>query len=1064
MSEVAAQRAPTGPGGARSATKYVKALNQLSDEAEIEKAIRQTFQEAQRTVAVHKTQVTVLKAIMNRCRELGLADDFNRLFCMMVNKILAVKRNEPAGDRIVKYISSFTTAINPASQNKGENEEEEAASVDIDPEEEHAFSEFIGTLTKHLVRGMDSSNKDVRYRVCHLLSHLMHNMSSIDKELYDTMSEELLNRIYDKDPGVRVKAITTLASFQEQDGSDVLSDAAKRIRVIMQNDPKPEVRRACLRQLEKSEFTNSYLFERARDVNPINRRMVFSHLLPAYGDFRTISSTDRNKLLAWGLRDREENVRKAAVKWLTDSWLPTVNNDILEFVERLKVTSSEVADIALRALLDSKPQIAPKLTFNKEVLENLTSEYALLLRVFFQYCNDNQQEDLLDTNFTEAAQFADVLKLYFDRRRSNLQNIEEHKQELEMDPSKVEEYGIVDPEEYDYVILQLLLVASEYDYHDEFGRSKMLNVLRSILSEDGLSEKVIDVLIQCISKLSINERDFSQIIVEIINDARDSAVQQTPIDETINSDESEDEDEDEFVDAETSMSRASIRSAKSRQEEIERETKQVKELPEQTLTECLTMCKRMLELVNGSLKDNMYLESILHALIRPALQRSEVPIRVLALTCMGLCCVLDKDLAVRNMFLCGVFITKSDNDELIMAGLKVIADLLAVHGVSILDQDVEGSIDAMAVAKLFYRTLRDSSRKEVQAVSGEALYKLFLSGIINDDELFETTLLAYFNPTINDNEALKQCLSFCIPVYAFSHPAHQEQVSRVVSDTLWRLFDGWDEMEEEANDQKMISPQKIVEQLVYWTDPYRVVNRDPEEAEKSSIQVDVAVQLLKVLTKMDNANENKSFIKAIFSVLPKLTFTEDAGATKLDQLYDLLESDELLQGELEEALHSAHNRNSFERFREYVEVCLAKAKGEPDETKPELDDTKQPEQSQIEDSNPEVHVKEELEAELEAEPVAETGPEADNNESSAIAHEEITIHEDTVTQDDLLGQSSFIESEVGVKEETSFTRPTRKRKRSSKKSPKPTKKRTRAKAEKVYDSDDDSIVILSDDE
>ncbi|QPG73559.1 hypothetical protein FOA43_000871 [Brettanomyces nanus] len=933
---------------AHSGKRYIKSLNDLNDEAEIEKAFRQTFQEAQRTVSVHKTQVAILRTIYQRCQEIGHSDQFNNLFCRLLNKILPVKRNEPVADRIVKFVSSFTTAINPSLKRDGTEEE----STEIDQEEDDAFSNFIAALTTHLMKGLDASNKNVRYGVCHLLSHLMHNMSVIDKDLYDSLSQELLNRIYDKEPSVRIKAITTLASFQEPDGTETISDAARRIKVIMQNDLNPEVRRACLKQLEKNEYTKPYIFERARDINSVNRRLIFSFVLPRFGDFRTIGAEDRNRLLAWGLRDRDETVRKAAVKWLTDSWLPTLNNDLLEFVERLKVIDSEIAETALRALVDHKPEIIKKLSFNQDVLKNLTSEYALLYRVFFQYCNDNHLDDILDKKFPEAAEFVEVLQFYFKQRAANLRKIEEHKEELQQSEVTAEKLEIIDPEEYDFVILQLLIIASEYDYHDEFGRSNMLNVLRSILSQEGLNEKIVNVLILCIKKLSISERDFSQMIVEIINDIRDTAYEKLskssavsaghgPVDESIDQNDDDDDDDDdaaasdsddsnnddEFVDAATSLSRASIRSAnKSREKELEKETKQVAALPSHVLVECLVIAKRMLELVKEPLSDNMYLESILHNLIRPSLQRSEVEIRVLSLTSMGLCCILDKDLAIRNMFLCGVFITKSDNDQLIMVGLKVIADLLAVHGVSILGVDVEGSIDAMAVAKLFYRTLRDNKRKEVQAVSGEALYKLFLSGIINDDELFETTLLAYFNPSINDNEALKQCLSFCIPVYAFSHVAHQEQISRVVSDTLSRLFDSWSEMEEEAGTAKTLNPQSVIQQIMYWTDPYRVVNRDPEDAEKSSVQIDVGLQLLSVLSRYDVSSPCKPFVKAIFTMLPKLTFTELAGLAKLQELLTALNSDDILQGDLDEALKNSYYRNSYGKFKLYVEECVEKAK------------------------------------------------------------------------------------------------------------------------------------------
>lgn len=945
--------------GTRKAGKHLlNSLAELEDSDEIEKAVRQAFQEAQRTVSVHKTQVVILRTIYQRCRDLGLLEEFGQLFCRMINKILPTKRTDRSANRIVKFISTFVTSVNPNLKRDETPEDSEQ----VDAQEDADFCQFVQMLTTHLMRGFDASNRNVRFRVCHLLSHLMHNMSAIDKDLFDRLSQELLVRIYDKEPGVRMKAVMTLASFQEPDGSDSMSDAAKKIQVLMQNDQNPEVRRVCMKQIEKSKLTEPSIFERARDVNSVNRRVLYSTVLPKLGDFRAIDSEERYGLMSSGLRDRDESVRKAAKKWMGDIWTDTLKGDILEFVERLKVVEHEDSDLIVRTLLDTKPEIAKKLNFNDTVLRNLTSEYALLYRVMFQYANDHKLDEMIEQNYPEAAEFADVLKMYFNKRRENLDKIESHQQELEDETVTTASLDIIDPDEYDYVILQLLIVASDYDYHDEFGRSKMLNVLRSILSQEGLNEDIINVLILCISRLSISERDFSQMIIEIINDIRDAANDEKGEGEAEGEkredDEKDDEDEDssssddDFVDANSSVTRASIAN-KSRQAELEKETMQVAKLPVDILCECLVIAKRMLELVKKPLKDNMYIGTLLHSLIRPALQRPEVDVRVLALTCMGLCCILDKDLAIHNMFLCGVFITKSDNDKLIIAGLKVIADLLAVHGVSILGVPVEGSVDSMAVAKLFYRTLRDNKRKEVQAVSGEALYKLFLSGIINDDELFETTLLAYFNPSINDNEALKQCLSFCIPVFAFSHVAHQEQIARVVADTLIRLFDGWEDSESESSTQQTLSPQIIIQQLMYWTDPYRVVGRDAEDARKSDVQVTVGRQLLQVLEKLDTSTHLKPFVRAIFAMLPKLTFTEEAGAEKLQGLLEELESDKILQGGLGQALiDNMHYKNAYTKFKLYVEECLAKAcelegigETKAEETKPDLSEKLPVEQS-----------------------------------------------------------------------------------------------------------------------
>ncbi|KAG7891812.1 hypothetical protein KL936_001755 [Ogataea polymorpha] len=914
MADVAKSTTP----GARP---YLKSVHEISEPEQIELAIRKCFQESQLSVSSHGKQIAILRALQRKCREQKLQSQFNELFCKLVNKVLPIKRNEPVGDRIVKFISSFVNSINPESEDDNAN---------VDKQDEKMYNKFIDRLARHLLNGLEANNKNVRYRACHILSHLMNNMTSIDTDLYEALSEGLLARIYDKEPHIRIKAITTLASFQEPDGSQELSNAAMKIRYVMQNDTNPEVRRACLRQIEKTRHTEPYIFERARDTNSVNRRLLYSKVLPDFKDFRRIDYKAREQLLKWGLKDREESVKKAAIKWLTENWMQTLNNDVMELLERLKVTKSEIAETAVRVFLDNRQDVVAKITFDEQIMRALTPETSLLLRVYYQHCNDTNKITQIEKYFPEAAQFADILSGYFAKRKEILIVLNQQKPLLEAESS----VDMTELDDLDFILRQLLIVASEYDYSDEFGRSRMLNTLRAVLTGDHLSDNLIEVLMLCIHKLSISERDFTQMIVEIINDLKDSAYEkQNTLEEGIvgqssrveddlaaNYDEDDDDDENSFHSA-RDLSRSLIDSANR---SMQQELKQVAELSPENLIECLTIARRMLELVNKPLKDNITLMSILDSLIRPSIRRSETEIRKLGLICLGLCCILDKELAADSIFICAIFVTKSNEESLVVTGIKVISDLLAVHGISVLELETANSVDAIAIARLFYRTLRDSNRKEAQATSGEALYKLFLCGVITDDELFETTLLSYFNPAINDNEQLKQCFSFCIPVYAFSHESHQERIARVTCDTLFRLFSGWGEMTE-ADCASSITPQSIVQQLMYWTDPYRVVNKSPGEAASSSVQVEVGLQLLSLLEKLEYSGVTKPFFKAIMTSLPRLTFTEQCDVAKLEQLYTSMEQ---LEGVLEKPLKDQPSRNAYSRFAEYVLECLEKANGQ----------------------------------------------------------------------------------------------------------------------------------------
>jgi condensin complex subunit 3 len=93
-----------------------------------------------------------------------------------------------------------------------------------------------------------------------------------------------------------------------------------------------EVRRAVLFNLEQTRATILFIIERARDVDAINRRCVYSRSMNEIGDFRILSIGNRERILRWGLRDRDTNVRKAATKMFAHKWVEQANSNILEVI------------------------------------------------------------------------------------------------------------------------------------------------------------------------------------------------------------------------------------------------------------------------------------------------------------------------------------------------------------------------------------------------------------------------------------------------------------------------------------------------------------------------------------------------------------------------------------------------------------------------------------------------------------------------------------------------------------------------------------------------------------
>lgn len=87
-----------------------------------------------------------------------------------------------------------------------------------------------------------------------------------------------------------------------------------------------DVRRAALFNLIPSPASLPALILRTRDLDPINRRAAFTHVLSDV-PCRTLSAPQREEVISRGLRDREESVSKAA-KRLVAKWAEEVGGVI----------------------------------------------------------------------------------------------------------------------------------------------------------------------------------------------------------------------------------------------------------------------------------------------------------------------------------------------------------------------------------------------------------------------------------------------------------------------------------------------------------------------------------------------------------------------------------------------------------------------------------------------------------------------------------------------------------------------------------------------------------------
>ena len=903
------------------------------------RSIADVFQQAQESYVGHRKHIAILKKIQDKAIQSGFEESFNYWFNKFVLKILPLKKNEIVGDRIVKLIAAFIASLDKELTILKENRHETFT------EREQIFNRFVDGFIRYILRGMESKDKNVRYRVLQLLVMIMDNLGEIDEELYNLLIWSLNKRIYDKEGYIRTQAVFCLTKFQDEStiaedlDKDFVGDeevpAAISLMHIIQNDPSPDVRRAAMLNLIKTPNTLSYVLERARDINSINRRLVYSRVLKSMGlqCFEKIDFKILDQLIKWGLEDRDDMVRNACEKLICYHWINLFNGDLIELLEHFNIMKSVSIYPAVMRLLNVRDDIINRLKFPQEIWKEFTVEIAFLFRCLYTVCVDNEYIEVIETHFPEASVLAEYVQFYVSKRYpSNPQ--ETHSIHLSR----------ADRKHLDFIIEQLLITADKYDFSDEIGRRSMLSVIRNLLAYKTLSESLIRIGHKVLKKLSINEKDFVTMAIEIINDLRDEDIELQEQEEREknrrlnkhakkeklrgNNDEevlseNEDDDIDSFHSAVNNLINGT---EKEIDKSIINSIVKDREPSAETIVICLTRSSCMLELVNEPLEQNILIMSLIETLITPAVRNSEPKVRELGVRNLGLCCLLDIQLAIENMYILGMCVSKGD-ESLKKVALQAIVDIFSIFGNEVVDG--EGKVDSVSLHKMFYKVLKNNDLPECQVIAAEGLCKLFLADIFTDDDLFETLVLSYFSPANTTNEPLIQVFAFSLPVYCFSHPIHQLRMSKVATDVLLRLCILWSDLQNSSDrDVKrtaMLKPNIVVQQLIHWTDPRRVVNRKEEDAAKSSVQIDFLMDLLRVFSQFDK----KEIRRMILTNINNFYITFQQPIEKLKEVQNLIS--EFLQNETLDNLC----KNALNKFNTKLNTQIGVALAQSDKSEEE---------------------------------------------------------------------------------------------------------------------------------
>ncbi|KAI6249110.1 Condensin complex subunit 3 [Erysiphe necator] len=898
----------------------LQVFKELPD-SQLRAQISSIFFDAQKNLVGHRKLVIKLRKIQDACcceTQGGKSgthliegfneDQFKHEFMRCIFHVLPVKKSETVGDRVIRFVGLFLRL-----SNENENKAEILNKINEKPMIETSNTRIISYLMDIVLPLLSAKDKSVRYRSTQLISHIINSLNTIDDDLFLRLQKELQKRIYDKEAIVRSQAVLGLSrlaandidiEFNDLDCENDDEGSLQKLCGVLQNDPSADVRRSLLTNLPILPTTLPFLLERARDQDHNTRRALYCRLLPALGDFRHLSLSMREKLLRWGMRDRDENVRKATHKLFSERWIndcassiesgknPEIAVDVeikhpnfdalLELLERIDVVNSGIeSGVALEAMKgfwSGRPEYTNEISFDDNFWNTLTAESVFMARTLNDFCKSTEgreYQSMIEEKMPEVIKLAFYLERYIQLLIDALSRSPPFQLGVEEDEE--------DTVEQEFIVEQLLHIARTQDYSDEVGRRKMFALLRQSLSVPGLPEEVTKLIVTvlrgiCARNLA-GEREFCSVVLEAVADVHD-----TIIDDTTN----------ENNDASFHSARSGIISKVISDEtnEIEKE-EQEKAIREILINlKCLHIVQCMLENVEGQLQQNTDLVAMLNNLIVPAVRSHEAPVRERGLLCLGLCALLDKSLAEENLTLFMHFFTKG-HPALQITALQILTDIVITHGAYLLDNNP-------LLLKVYLKALKSGNKTpEVQAVAAISLAKLLLGRIISDaspavNDFLRVLIIIYFDPSSAQNQSVRQTLSYFLPAYAYSSKENQYRTCVAGLDAFHKLFEARETINDEDDAElEMVSMTTIGAHLVDWTDPRKCYincnhNTSDEVFKKRNIDGDVHLEFAKDIITRLSSSISREEKKALASLLGKLHISPGSTVNLLRETFNLV--------------------------------------------------------------------------------------------------------------------------------------------------------------------------------
>lgn len=209
-----------------------------TDGTQIFTSIADVLRKSQDSIAAHPKLIAKLTDVYNRSE---FTIFFEKLLRCLQTVLISMQKN-PNTDRCIDFLAKFastlttktssaasktTTNENTNSQNHDstlvEGDDDQTQAAGGGDESDHFDNPLFTSLLDFLITNSKASHDAVRYRCCHMLSKLMtaiNNDQFIDEDVYDRLSDHLLERLKDINSRVQVRQEFLLCFFYIKLSSD----------------------------------------------------------------------------------------------------------------------------------------------------------------------------------------------------------------------------------------------------------------------------------------------------------------------------------------------------------------------------------------------------------------------------------------------------------------------------------------------------------------------------------------------------------------------------------------------------------------------------------------------------------------------------------------------------------------------------------------------------------------------------------------------------------------------------------------------------------------------------